>query len=105
MDNHPKIEAIENQRDLLASASRGLATKIEEAREDLNRALAQVDECAGNHLASESQKLRAIADRDRLAQRLDLLRNRRKTIDADRARCGQVVERLSRWWKANGGAA
>lgn len=105
MNQHPKIEALEHQRDMLASAVRGLEDKEQEARAELQRAQVFAEECTQNRLATDAQRQRANADRDRAAQRLEVIRNRRKTMDADRTSCALVAERLARWWRDNGEAA
>lgn len=106
METHPKIEALQSHRDLLSAAARSLDSKIEQAMDELHRADAAVAEleACGVH-ASAPQAVRVREDRQRRADKLELLRARRKVIDADRARCGQTVERLAKWWKQNGGEA
>jgi chromosome segregation ATPase len=103
METHPKIEALESQRDLLSSAARGLDAKIDEAREELLQADTAIAQLESHGVrASDAQAIRVRADRDRRAEKLELLRKRRKTIDADRARCGQLAERLGKWWREHG---
>lgn len=104
MKTHPKIEHLQNQRDMLAGAVRGLESTIEQARDDLQQAQVVVDDHAAAGIRdTDPRAARAIAERDRRADRLNALRQRRKSIDDDRSRVAQVAERLAKWWRDNGG--
>lgn len=104
MKTHPKIEHLQNQRDMLAGAVRGLEQTIEQARADVQQAQVSVDDYAAAGIRdTDPRAARAIAERDRRTARLNALRQRRKTIDDDRSRVAQVAERLTRWWRDHGG--